>query len=277
MMQLFHMAEVENNEQWPWTSIEEKDASIGPLISVIIPLFNNKLYAEKSIRSVILQKYTNIELIIIDGGSTDGSLEVTQKYIKYIACLISEPDTGIYHAMNKGIDKANGEWIYFLGSDDFLEPNIISQLIPYLSSEKMLIYGDVCFDDGVRFSSFFNARTIFQNTIHHQGAFYNYKLFQEFRYDINLRIISDYELNLYIYISRLLTQKAPLVIARCHTGGASSQILLSIQETNQIRKKYVKNKFANWFLSGLLHTYYRQKKIRSFLMTRVKGNKSINE
>lgn len=276
-MQLFHITEVDNEEQWPWTSRKQKNASIGPLISVIIPLFNNKLYLEESIRSVVFQKYPNIELIIIDGGSTDGSLEIAQEYIKYITCLISEPDTGIYDAMNKGIDKANGEWIYFLGSDDFLEPNILFQLIPYLSSDKMLVYGDVCFDNGVRFSSFFNTRTIFQNTVHHQGAFYNYKLFRKFRYDINLRIISDYELNLYIYISRLLTQKVPFLIARCHTGGASSQILLSIQETNQIRRKYVKNKFTNWILSGLLHAYYGQKKFRSFLTICIRGNKNSNE
>ena len=234
-----------------------------PCISIIIPVYNNELLIARAVESVISQQYGNIELIVVDGGSTDGSLEVLKIYEEQIDCLISEPDRGIYDAMNKGISQAQGEWIYFLGSDDALEQYILLKMIPYLTSDFSLVYGDVYLDDKWRYPSNLSPRTILQNTIHHQGAFYNKNLFNEFRYDTQLRILSDYELNLRIYWENLRVQKVPLVIANCLQGGASSQVNLSIVETNMIRSRFIRSKIMNWGFSVILRAYYAQKQIRA--------------
>ncbi|WP_157626883.1 glycosyltransferase family 2 protein [Spirosoma luteum] len=236
-----------------------------PILSIVIPVYNGVQFIEAAIQSVINQCY-KVELIIIDGGSTDGSLDVIKRYANWITYAISEPDAGIYDAMNKGIDKATGKWVFFLGADDVLQPGVLKEVAPYLSKDKVLIFGDVLFENGLRFPSFFSARTVFQNTIHHQGAFYRYSLFDGFRYNTNLRILSDYELNLIIYQHKLPVQKVPLIIACCREGGASSQIQLSISETNYIRSLYLPNKTLNWALAKLLKTYYAQKRLRSWLI-----------
>ena len=90
-----------------------------PKVSIIVPSFNQGGCIEKLIRSVIIQNYPNKELIIIDGGSTDQALDVIKKYENFIAYWISETDQGIFDAMNKGIQKSTGDWLYFIGCDDY--------------------------------------------------------------------------------------------------------------------------------------------------------------
>ena len=90
-----------------------------PLISVITAVKNSVCTIERSIQSVIAQRYRHIEYIIIDGASTDGTVEVLKKYSCNIDHMLSEPDTGVYSAWNKGLALATGEWVCFLGADDF--------------------------------------------------------------------------------------------------------------------------------------------------------------
>ena len=91
-------------------SMEQIDS---PLITVVTVVFNDVQHIEETILSVVNQTYPNIEYIIIDGGSTDGTVDIIKKYEERIAYWVSEPDQGIYDAMNKGIQKATGEWINF--------------------------------------------------------------------------------------------------------------------------------------------------------------------
>ena len=100
-----------------------------PLISIITVAYNAIQLIEATIKSVINQSYTSIEYIIIDGGSTDGTIDIIKKYDKYLAYWISEPDKGIYDAMNKAIKKANGDWINFMNcGDTFVDENVISEI-----------------------------------------------------------------------------------------------------------------------------------------------------
>ncbi|NJL12522.1 MAG: glycosyltransferase [Microscillaceae bacterium] len=99
-----------------------------PKISIVTPSYNQGQYIEEAILSVIGQNYPNLEYIIIDGGSTDNTIEIIKKYEKHITYWVSEKDKGIYDAMNKGIDVATGEWIYFLGTDDLLSDNILIKI-----------------------------------------------------------------------------------------------------------------------------------------------------
>ena len=95
-----------------------------PLISVVTVSYNAVSTIEQTIISVLNQMYSNIEYIIIDGGSTDGTVDIIKRYDDKIAYWRSEPDRGIYDAMNKGILQAKGEWIYFIGASDLCRSNI---------------------------------------------------------------------------------------------------------------------------------------------------------
>ncbi|AEE50739.1 glycosyltransferase family 2 protein [Haliscomenobacter hydrossis] len=120
---------VDNREGWPWTEETDHDVYQGynkhewPKISIITPSYNQGKFIEETIRSVLLQNYPNLEYIIIDGGSTDDTVEIIQKYERWITYWISEKDDGQSHAINKGYRIATGEIINWLNSDDLLTQN----------------------------------------------------------------------------------------------------------------------------------------------------------
>ena len=118
-----------------------------PLVSIITVVLNNKKFLEKSILSVLNQNYKNIELIIIDGGSTDGTLDIIKKYKSKINFLISEKDNGLYDAMNKGIKNSKGSIIGILNSDDiYNSPNTLSNVINFIKKKTEKIFlGDVVY------------------------------------------------------------------------------------------------------------------------------------
>ena len=101
-----------------------------PKVTIVTVTYNAEEYLEQTIKSVIKQDYPNIEYIIIDGASSDRTVEIIKEYQKYISYWTSEPDSGIYDAMNKGIDIATGEWINFMNAgDSFVEKNTISKVV----------------------------------------------------------------------------------------------------------------------------------------------------
>lgn len=116
---------------WPWTEASlplpqsTPNSSKWPRISVVTPSYNQEQYIEETIRSVLLQNYPNLEYIIIDGGSTDKSIEIIRKYDKYITYQVSEKDRGQSHAINKGFAKSSGDILCWINSDDFLKPGAL--------------------------------------------------------------------------------------------------------------------------------------------------------
>jgi putative colanic acid biosynthesis glycosyltransferase len=215
-----------------------------PKISIITVVFNGADKIEPCIKSVLNQSYENIEYIIIDGESTDKTLEIINRYIDKIALLISERDYGIYDAMNKGVQKATGDWIYFLGSDDkLIDDKIISSIFEDINCdyhEYMLLFGDVKYDRDRYFKSTFNSKILFKNTIHHQAAFYNKKLFLDFLYDTKFTIYADYELNLILFVSNVKAFGVNKPVAICSSNGRSdTPILLNYLQEINIRHKYL--------------------------------------
>ncbi|MDM3862941.1 MAG: glycosyltransferase family 2 protein, partial [Aphanizomenon gracile PMC644.10] len=164
-----------------------------PLVSIITVVFNGEKYIEQTIQSVINQSYSNIEYIIIDGASTDETVSIIRKYDNQISYWISEPDNGIYSAMNKALSIATGDWIFFLGSDDILfDGEVINKIF---HSQKYLdvdiIFGDVLYMNSYYFKSQLNYKILLRNTLHHQSCFYSKYLFNDFRYQDIYKICAD--------------------------------------------------------------------------------------
>jgi glycosyltransferase involved in cell wall biosynthesis len=124
-------------------------ASRYPKISVVTPSFNQAAYLERTIRSVIDQQYPNLEYIIIDGGSVDGSVEIIKKYEPYLTYWISERDNGQVDAINKGLRRATGEWVAWQNSDDIYYPGALDELAEAIRihPEASLIIGDLMLID----------------------------------------------------------------------------------------------------------------------------------
>lgn len=173
-----------------------------PIISVITVCLNAAATIRQTIESVIRQNYENIEYIIIDGESTDETLILVGNYKEHINHITSEKDSGIYDAMNKGIDMAKGDILYFLNADDTLVDSEVFHRVANVFSndpEVSLVYGDVIWRTGKenilskqpdRITREFLAR----RTLLHQSAFMKRELFKEIgSYDIRFRVVADYK------------------------------------------------------------------------------------
>lgn len=165
-----------------------------PRLSIIIATYNAAGVLPACLDSVIAQSYLAIELIIVDAQSTDGTLAVLQQYNNHISKWVSEPDNGIYDALNKGAAMATGQWLYFLGADDRLLPGF-SQMALQLKTANTIYYGNTL-ADGPLFTGEFSAYRMAKYAINHQSIFYPAAVFTKYKYDTRYRVFADYALNL---------------------------------------------------------------------------------
>lgn len=140
-----------NQHGWPWTEETEQqpalvgDSIVWPRVTIVTPSFNQGQFLEETIRSVLLQGYPNLEYIVIDGGSTDNSVDIIRKYESCLSFWVSEPDEGQADAINKGFAKSTGEFLGWINSDDYLYPGVIKRVVEVFqaNSRVEMIYGDV--------------------------------------------------------------------------------------------------------------------------------------
>lgn len=161
------------------------------LISVITINYNNKDGLRKTIESVIHQNFNSFEFIVIDGGSTDGSFEVIQEYKKYIDYWVSEPDYGIYNAMNKGIVKAQGKYCNFMNSGDCFANNDVLNNVFTNESHADIICGNTYLTKWIKSPKEITFDNLFNGVICHQCAFINRRLLLKYKYDEKLKIVAD--------------------------------------------------------------------------------------
>lgn len=223
--------------------------------------YNAEEYLEKTIQSVIAQKYKNIEYIIIDGNSNDGTVDIIKKYEKYITYWCSEPDNGLYDAMNKGIDRATGQWINFMNAGDmFYDSETILSISDLLMQDYHIICGDIVrgknyneYGKTLGLSSAYDS--VFVN---HQASYTKMSVMKDFKFDSSLRISSDYGFFFRCYMAQYKFKFLDRALARSLEGGISQQNnILAWAEAIYLQSQYLPNKediFQSGFYKHLVST-----------------------
>lgn len=164
-------------------------------ISVITINYNDCEGLDKTINSVINQTFQDFEYIVIDGGSNDGSLDIIKTYSNKISYWVSESDRGVYHAMNKGIDVAQGEYCIFMNSGDLFYNNmVLTDVIPYLNGTDIIL-GDTLESDGTikLHKNEMSFKTLYDGSLSHQSSLIKTSLLKKYHYDESLKIVSDWK------------------------------------------------------------------------------------
>lgn len=206
---------------------------MGKKISVITVCFNAFHGIEKTILSVLNQSYPDIEYIVIDGGSTDGTIDVIQKYRDRIAYFVSEPDGGIYDAMNKGIKAATGEWINFLNAGDFFAGNDAIKVSMSIDMEGI----DVIYGDSIEFTGELShivpasddvKRMSYEPVYRHGSSFVRASVQKQHEYDVNRKDLGyslDWEMIHRLYLEGYRFKKVDAVIECYEKDGVSNHFV----------------------------------------------------
>jgi glycosyltransferase involved in cell wall biosynthesis len=230
-------------------------------ITIITVTYNSEKYLENTILSVLNQTYKNIEYIIIDGGSTDRTISIIEKYANFITTWISEKDVGIYDAMNKGIRNSTGDVIGFLNSDDiFFDNDTIENIANSFNINIECVFGDIVFVDSVNTNKITRHYSAKNFKLHHfsyghmppHPSFYALKTLYEKVgfFKVNYKIAADFD----FILRSLLIKKSNYeylnqIIVRMRSGGISSSIknkillnkeLLRSCKENNIKSTYFK-------------------------------------
>jgi len=239
------------------------------LVSIITVVFNGAKTIGNTIESVMSQTYDNLEHIIIDGGSTDGTIEIIKKYEKYIAKWISEKDKGIYDAMNKGIKLASGGIIGILNSDDFYaSENIIEKIVETFNQTNTdAVYGDleyVDFKDTSKIIRYWKSSEFkpgsFKKGWHppHPSLYIKKEIYEKYgNFDTNMKVSADFELMLRFFETfGISVQYIPQVIVKMRLGGVSNRSIENrFTGTRSIIDAFKKNNISINKFTFLLHRW----------------------
>ena len=197
-------------------------------VSIIIPTFNSERTLQNALQSILRQKYVDFEVLVMDGGSQDKTLEVAMSLRDDRLKIWNEKDEGIYDAMNKGIDKASGEWLYFMGSDDMLlNEDVLSKVFDDPTNRNQdILYGQVLLEStNTLYLGEFNAeKLIFQN-ISHQAIFFRRSLLMAHgKFNLKYKTCADHIYNIRWYFDKSVKKKyIGTVIAKFGQEGVSSK------------------------------------------------------
>ncbi len=234
---------------WPWI---EESAPLAPLIeeetwpriSIVTPSYNQGEFIEETIRAILLQGYPNIEYIIIDGGSTDNTVEIIKKYEPHITYWVSEKDRGQSHAINKGFERATGEIYFWINSDDFPAKNTFRFIANAFRQEPSVdvLYGDNCDVDQhsrplklTKFSEFSTGDLIARNRIGQAETYFRSRVWKKYGLtNESLHFIMDYELWIRWALENVRFKHCPRVLAyfRIHAKSKTKNLFRLSQIEN---------------------------------------------
>lgn len=232
------------------------------LISVIIPTYNAEKYIEACIHSILNITFSAIQVVIMDGGSTDETLQILARFKDHPVKIVSGKDQGLYDAMNKGIDLASGKWFYFMGADDRLL-NGFSELAGKLEDDDTIYYANsvpfyedeqLATDYGLLQGEFSPYR-LAKYCMNHQSILYPSKVFKTYSYETRYSLSADYALNICLWgDDRFKKQFYNIEIVSYNMGGRSSfnkDHLFDLEKHDLIRK------YMGWgiFLRYMIRSY----------------------
>ncbi len=231
-------------------------------VSVITAVFSNKAFVTDAIESVLTQKNVDIEYIIVDGGSKDGTVEIVKSYGSRIHKFISEPDEGVYFALNKGIEMATGDIIALLHSDDFYaHPFVLSQVVEAFEKTNCdAVYSNLYYVKSNNINKIirlwdsgdYKENSFFEGWMPPHPAFFAKRsVYQNFgSFNTTLKSAADYELMLrLIFKNKISLQYLPKFFVKMRTGGASNRSLLNRIKANMEDRKA-------WQINGLQPKWY---------------------
>ncbi len=227
------------------------------VVSIVTVCYNSEITIEDTILSVINQSYVNIEYIIVDGLSTDNTLEIVNKYQGKVSKIISEKDDGLYHAINKGIEMASGEIVAILNSDDIYQDNkVIEDVVSLFEKDKV----ETCYADLVYVDRIDTSKTIryWKSGEYMDGLFFKgwmpphptffvkKKVYDKYgMFNLEFKSASDYEIMLrFIHKNKVKIGYLPRVIVRMRVGGVSNMSIANRIKANREDKKA-------WKINGL--------------------------
>lgn len=228
-----------------------------PLISVITAVLNGEEYIEQTIQSIVNQSYKNVEYIVINDGSTDNTENILRKYDDQLAYWTSQPNSGLYSSWNKGLAQAKGDWICFLGADDYLwSLDVLEKVVPYLNQALpaiRVVYGknhfitreqegSIIMTHGQPWSEV-KKRFLQEMCLPHPGMFHHRSLFEEHgQFDPTFRICGDYDF-LLRELKHKDAQHIDILVAGTRIGGMSGKLDSMIASHREIRKARRNNGF----------------------------------
>lgn len=233
-------------------------------VTIITPTYNAEKDIEACILSVAGQSYSDKEHFIVDGASTDGTLEIIKRYVKKYAHIkfISEKDNGIYDAMNKGIDRARGEWIYFLGCDDvFYDGKVLEDIFSLDSIDSFdVIYGNVLWGDtGEIYDGKFSLLKLMNKNICQQALFYRKTLFARMgKFDLRYKLLADHVFNMkWFNDSTINRDYLNIIVAKYGISGRSTTIEdpLFFKNIDSILKEFFPPEYVENYISHRELTY----------------------
>ena len=220
-------------------------------VSIITITYNSERTLEETIKSVLSQDYSNVEYIIVDGKSKDGTLAIVDKYRNRISKVISEPDQGICDAFNKGIRISTGEVIGIINSDDLLLPGAISHLVSVMKPNTDVLYGNGkrLFEDGstIPYLAGDYRKLIYQMTLVHPATFVRRSAYEKYGcFDLQYKGCMDRELLLRMYKKGAVFQKDQFDYAVYRMGGFSDTNFKTViaKEREEISVKYGQSRFV---------------------------------
>lgn len=239
-----------------------------PKVSILIASFNNSAHLEETILSILVQNYKNIEIIIVDGDSDDGTEQILKKYNDQIDYWVMQKDSGISDAFNKAAILSSGDFLNYQGCGDLLvEPNVICKAMEDIDKDADILIScrvrrvdesqptKVLWESNIINTSYFDKKTLlFKLTIPHQGLFTNWIYFEKYGlFDLGLKYSMDYDNLLRSYEDFPSVVNKDLILSSWRSGGVGTGKISEILKEYHFIK--IKNNIANIFVLYLIYSY----------------------